>query len=70
MSERQRERGGGGGGVGGGGEIDEISVFLVSLAVVFSVLKIHNKHSLLAGLLLTAVSQSTNTLGLPMIRAF
>lgn len=64
MSERQRESR-----EGEGREIEEIPVFLVSLAVVFSVLKIHNKHSLLARLLLTAESQTTNTFGLHMITA-
>lgn len=64
MSERQRESR-----EGEGREIDEIPVFLVSLAVVFSVLKIHNKHSLLARLLLTAESQTTNTFGVCIIKA-
>lgn len=64
MSEQQRESR-----EGEGREIDEIPVFLVSLAVVFSVLKIHNKHSLLTRLLLTAESQIINTFGLCMIRA-
>lgn len=45
----------------GQAEIDEIPVFLVSLAVVFSLLQILSKHSFLARLLLTAESQSINT---------
>lgn len=61
-------------GAGGGGEWEEIDKWNSSLPTQFDCsflgTKNPHKHSMLARLLLSAESQSTNTFGLSVVRAF